>query len=143
MANLKKGEYKQPRAINPVSVFLFLLLGSGVYLAYIYLPVYLAHYRVKQVVHESASKFYKIRTLEPSLRAQEANNIVENARREIVQILGYDDPQMTVQMLINDETKVVNVVAQYRRAIVFPGMKKDRVQEFKAVGESDFKPNEW
>jgi hypothetical protein len=43
-----------------------------------------------------------------------------------------------VQLLLNEETKQVNVVADYDRVITLPGLEKTRVVHFHNVGESDF-----
>ncbi|MCS6914819.1 MAG: hypothetical protein RMK29_10370 [Myxococcales bacterium] len=139
----KSPSYRQPRSVNIVSVAMVLLLGAAAYWVVCFGPAYFKLYRVKQLVHEAASKYYKLSFLEKGLRAQETNKLVNETRQSIVGVLGFDDPEMTVQLLVDQETKKVNVVAQYSHTVELIGLNRRRILRMRAVGESDFKPNEW
>lgn len=143
MANLNKGDFKSPRAVNVVSVACALAAAWGIYWLICFGPAWLAFYQVKMTCKEAAAKFYKLQYLESSVRNAETTKVVEDARKEIVQTLGFNDPEMTVKMMINEETKAVNVVAEYDHMINLIGVGKKRVVHYRAVGESDFKPNNW
>ncbi len=138
MADMHKGTYKKPRAINTVSVAFFLLLATAGYLIYCFGPAYLADYRVREIVHEAAHRYYKLSFLEETLRAEASSELVADTRKRIVDLLGFDDEEMTVQLLIDEETKKVNIVADYKVVIVFPGTEKRYTKHFNNVGESDF-----
>lgn len=138
MASVSKGEYKKPHALNAVSIGLVLLLMAGGYWLYCFGPAYLGWRRSVNIVTETAHKFYKLRTLEQSVKAQETNRLVSQARADIVNILGFDDPELTVKMLLDETAKKVNVVAEYNHIVTLHGLNKQRILHFRAVGESDY-----
>jgi hypothetical protein len=144
MVQKSKGvRYKQPSSVNFVSFLLLaLLLGAG-YWAFCFGPAYFKNYQVKQLVHEAASRYYKLSFLDKSLRAQKTNELMNETRGKIVEVLGFNDPQLVVQLLINEESKKVNVVAEYDHTVALAGTQKVRVLHFKTLAESDYKPNDW
>lgn len=138
MADIKKGSYKKPRAFNIVTLLLILgALGGGFY-GYHVLPVFLGRQAVKSAVSEAAHKFYKIRSFDNSGRARATKEITDVARAEIIKSLGFEDEELTVEMLIDEEKKLVNVIAQYRHFVTFKPLDKVRMFRFRVVGESDF-----
>lgn len=140
MANVKEGKYSKPSAINPVSIGVFLaLIGVGFYLFHVG-PLYLRRWRVKQVMHQTASSYYKISKIRDnkSLQAQESANLTAGARKKIIEILGFEDPELGVDMSIDEEKKLVNVTTQYSELVTFTPFKTQRIFRFTVVGESDY-----
>ena len=138
MADMNKGSYRKPRAFNFVSVLILLgLIGAGFY-GYHMAPVFFGRQRVKSIVSEAAHKFYKIRSFNNSDRARATNEITTTARGEIIKALGTEPPELTVEMLIDEERKLVNVVAQYHHFVTFTPLDTRRLFRMRIVGESDF-----
>lgn len=140
--------YKQPSSFNLVSLFFLALFASGAYWAYCFGPAYVRNFQVKGLVHEAATAYYKLSLLEPALRPQKTRELLDETRKKIVSVLGFDDPGLVVQLLINEETKRVHVVAEYDHIVELVGTHligppRSRVLHFKTLVESDYRPNDW
>ena len=144
MVQKSKGvRYKQPSSINFVSFLLLALVLGAVYWGYCFGPAYLKNFQVKQHVHEAASRYYKLSHLDRSARAQEVTKVLNETRAKIVDVLGFNDPQLIVELRINEETKKVNAIAEYDHTVKLVGTDKVRVIHFRTLAESDYLPNDW
>ena len=68
---------------------------------------------------------------------------MNETRAAIVKVLGFDDPGLVVQLFLNEDSKRLNVVAEYDHVVSLLGTQKIRVIHFKTLVESDYKPNDW
>ena len=144
MGQKSKGvRYKQPSSVNFVSLLLLaLLLGAG-YWGVCFGPAYIKNFQVKQHVHEAAMRYYKLSYLDKSLRKDKSVELMNETRAAIVKVLGFDDPGLVVQLFLNEDSKRLNVVAEYDHVVSLLGTQKIRVIHFKTLVESDYKPNDW
>jgi len=117
--------YRQPRAINVVSVTLLILAGIAVYILVYLWPVYSTASRAKSVLHDFIPALYKA-----NLRPQEtARSMIDKVKTDIAaeyKRLGIDDK--TTKIIIHRSPKEIGIEAHFKLAAHFPF--PDKTYEF-------------
>lgn len=95
--------YKKPRAINPVSISVFLILGAMVYLAYCYWPTIRLKSNAKSEMQDALVQFYRLnlRQDKHTLRNKEA---LEKTLRANLLKVGVTDPELQIVVDMNPKT---------------------------------------
>lgn len=135
--------------INFVKVFLVLLIGAAAYLGYVYLPLYSAHFDIRQSVREAAAASYR----DPR-ETVVLNHVLKVARGlEMKDTLLRDDGTIetkktpfgeeNVKVSFSDSPREVTVEVTYERQFVLPVLKKQRSKEFTLVHTLDLSQVDW
>ena len=113
--------YKKPRAINPVSVMVFLILGVVVYLAYCYWPTMRLKSSAKSELQESLVQFYRL-NLRPDKHQLRNKEALQKTLRANLARAGVTDPNLNIEIDMNPKT--VTLDARFVSAFELVGLDK-------------------
>lgn len=87
--------YKKPRAVNWVSVLLFLFLAAAGYLGWRFIPIYYQREEVDSALSDLANQGLDLARYSPEARAAKEAKLIARAH-ERLRRLGVTDPSLTV-----------------------------------------------
>jgi hypothetical protein len=133
--------YGQPRRFNVVTAILILMgLGAGYWL-WRFFPVYFDGWTVDHILRETASATYKLARIAEPGRSKQLKAMVDKAREDIVKLAHVDDPELTVNLEIEDNNAIVT--ADYKVIVSHPYIAKTTTLHFHKVEVTSIKRVEW
>ena len=134
-----RGERGEGGGINFVKIFMVAAVVSVVYLAWVFVPIYVDDYTIITAMHTAANSAYARRTenevdrmlMNGFARANLQNESFAADGSVIKRPVDYSSDNWTITLL--DEPPQVTIDLTYDREIVFPILKKERVLHFHHV----------
>ncbi|HSN90518.1 MAG TPA: hypothetical protein VLS93_04760 [Anaeromyxobacteraceae bacterium] len=138
-------------AVSWVTLLLLALLAAGVYLAWVWGPVYLTHYRVNQVVTETLNRAVKDRNdtqlveeMCKRIRAlAEVEEVQDDGQVELVPAVSLYPQDVTWQRETTSARRVLRVSFSYTRDVVHPWIDRIVEKTFDVDVEFDADPVSW
>jgi hypothetical protein len=138
-------------AVSWVTLLAFVLAVSGVYLGWVWVPLYLDHYAVKQAVRASMNQAIKdtddaalVRRLCEKIRGIRMVDGLDGYGRKVpVPAVMLEEPQVswTRDTVANPPT--VRVTFEYEREVVYPFIDRTSTKTFVVEDSSDISPVKW
>ena len=133
--------YKQPRRLNVVSGALLLLAAAGGYWMYKFFPVYLEAWSVDHILHEGASRVYKIQMMGEPDRTETLTKLVDNAKADIRKKSGVSDPELVVNLTLEQTT--ATMTADYKVKVYHDWVGKTSMVNLHRSSSADLKRVDW
>jgi hypothetical protein len=133
--------YGQPRRLNALTFVMLLgALGAGYWL-WRFFPMHFDSWSVDHILKEAATSVYRANQLAEPARTQELKDIVDHARSLIVKQVGIHDPELVVDLNLNEDTATVS--ADYSVVVTHPWLDKNTRMHFHREKTSDVKRVKW
>jgi hypothetical protein len=110
--------YGQPRRFNALTVVLLLGAGAFGYWMWRFFPVYFDAWSVDHILREGAASTYLINRLGEPARTTALKGVVDKARLEVVGRVGIHDPELRVDLNIDDDRATMS--ADYSVVVTHP-----------------------
>lgn len=129
---------------------LFLLAAAGAgYLAWVWGPLYVSHYEVKQVVNDFINQAVKNHHDEELRQAmceklaslEKERTVDAYGRTELVPVIQVDPRDVTWER--DDDAKTLHVAFQYERQVVYPFLDRTAVKTFSIDRTGDISLPDW
>jgi hypothetical protein len=133
--------YGQPRRVNVVTLTLLGLLLAGGYWMWRFFPVYFEAWTVDHVLKELASAMYRANRLNEPERSKTMKALVDKARADIVRQANVTDPDLTVNLEIDDTSATVS--ADYSAVVTHPAIARTTTITFHRQETANIKPVVW
>jgi hypothetical protein len=133
--------YGGPRRLNAVTVTLLVgALGAG-YWFWRFFPAYFDAWTVDHALREAANAIYKASRLRDPDRSRELKDIVNRCRKDIVEKAGIKDPDLEVEIELDDESAVA--MANYKVVVTHPGTTRTTTLHFNRKERANIKQVRW
>ena len=132
--------YKQPRAINGVSLGLVVLVAATAWLGLSAWPVIALNSNVKSELNDALPRAYRANLRDEPGATVETTRLHDDLEAKI-RALGVDDGKLAVE--IARSTKTVSIEVRYQATVHLIGLKKTRVVSLHPRVETDAARVEW
>ena len=146
-----RGPWGRPgeRGVTWVSVLLLLLVAGGAYLGWVWLPLYLDHYAVKQVVSDYMNQAVKnqddaqlVHNMVDKLHALRERDAVDPSGRPArVPAIPVEERAVTWER--NQAAKTLHIAFEYERQVVYPFLNRTEVAVFTVDRSGDISLPDW
>jgi hypothetical protein len=133
--------YQAPRRINSFSVTLALMALALGYWAWRFFPVHFDSWTVDHILKESASQCYRANRLREPERTTTLTDIVNKAKADIRRQTGITDPELVVNLNIEETT--ASMSAEYQVIVTHPLVSKTTTLHFQRKENADIKVVNW
>jgi hypothetical protein len=129
-----------PRRFNWFTAFLLLVLGTGVYLAWKFFPVYWEAWQVDRILADGAAKAYSVSRYREPQRGDAERDLINGMRAKVV-ALGVRDPTVTVKLTYEGSQAVMT--CDYMVIVQHPVGGKQTKLVMKRRKSADLKKVSW
>ncbi len=113
--------YKQPHAINPVSISVCLILGAMVYLAYCYWPTIRLKSNAKSEMQDALIQLYRLNLRQDKHTLRNKETLEKTLRANLLKV-GVTDPDL--QLLVDMNPKTVSLETRFVSSFELVGLDK-------------------
>lgn len=138
---MQQVQYKAPKRLNWVSGLMLLGVAAGAYWMWLFFPHYFDAWSVDHILQAGATSVYRANKLAEPQRTQEFQVIVDDARNKIVKQVGIRDPELTVNL--NIEEQDATMTADYHITVSHPMVDYRSHLHFHRVKGSNIKAVNW
>jgi hypothetical protein len=137
--------------ISWVTLLLLAVLATGAYLAWVWVPIYLVHYEVKQVVHDYMNQAVTNRDDEDLVRKMchklrtlaEVDALGVDGEPVRVPAVDVDPGQVSWERGEADRRRVLRVAFEYTRVVEYPWIDQSVEKTFAIDAENDLARADW
>jgi len=133
--------YGQPRRLNILPAILIVAGLAAGYWLWRFFPAYFDGWTVDHILRETVSATYKVARLPEPTRSKQLKLIVDKARADIIKQGNVTDPELTVNLEIEENTAIAT--AEYSVVITHPYVTKTTTLHFRKVETTNIKRVEW
>lgn len=132
--------YKQPRAINGVSIGLVVLVAATAWLGVSAWPVIALNSNVKNELNDALPRLYRANLRDEPGASTETTRLHDDLEGKI-RAMGVDDPKLAID--IGRSQKSVSIEVRYQATVHLIGLTKPRVVALHPRVETDAARVEW
>ena len=132
--------YKQPNAINGVSIGLVVLVAATAWLGLSVWPVIATNSNIKNELHDALPRVYRANLRDEPGATVETTRLHDELEAKI-RALGVDDGKLAVEIARNQ--KSVSIEVRYHAIVHFMGLQKTRLVALHPRVETDAARVEW
>jgi hypothetical protein len=135
--------YGQPRRLNALTVSLLLVAAGSGYWLWRFAPAYVDAWSVDHVLKQTAVAVYQANMLAEPGRTQALHELADKARADIVSQAGVRDPELQVNLDVDESHHVATVSADYHVVITLPGIDRTTALHFQRARSANIERVKW
>jgi hypothetical protein len=137
--------------VSWVTALLVVVVVAGGYMGWVWLPVYVEHYAVKQVVHDYMNQAIKNRD-DSGLRRKMVEKIRSLVEREVLDASGnavvvpaidLDEQQVAWERDAESQPPMLRVAFEYEREVALPWLERTMTKTFAVDLENELSVPNW
>lgn len=133
--------YRQPRRLNSVSIFMLLAALAGGYWMWVFFPVYWDAWTVDHQLREGASELYKLNLLAEPERTKQMQKLLKKVQSEAIRLGHITDPDFEV--ILEMEGDNVLMMGEYTVKVRHPVGNYTTVIHFRRSEKANVKKVSW